>query len=49
MSIAYRRRWLRRLNATQNEGQFYQAFRVGFQFRFFLRTAHAYTVHYFKC
>ena len=33
----------------KTEGPFYQVFCVGFQFRFFFRTAQTYTVYYFKC
>ena len=50
MSIAYRRRWLRRPErCPKRKVSFIRLFCVGFQFRFFLRTAQAYTVYYFKC
>ena len=46
MSIAYRRRWLRRPNRKIG---FVGFLCVGFHFRYFLRTAQAWTVYYFKC
>ena len=50
MSIAYRRRWLRLPERRpKRKIGFIWLFCVGFQFRFFFRTAQAYTVYYFKC
>ena len=50
MSIAYRRCWLRRpKHCPKWKVSFIRLFCVGFQFRFFLRTAQAYTVYCFKC
>ena len=50
MSIAYRRRWLwRPEHRPKRKVGFIRLFCVGFQFRFFFRTAQAYTVYYFKC
>ena len=50
MSIAYRRRSLRwPKRRPKLKVSFIGLFCVGFQFRFFFRTAQVYTVYYFKC